>query len=84
MLHDVSTRTTLTLEDDVMSAIQGEVRRSGRTFKDVVNDALRRGLERPSGRIPFVVTPHDLRTRPGFDLDDIEGLLDQLDGPDRR
>ena len=74
----------MTLEDDVMSEVQREVRRTGRSFKAVINDALRHGLERRGGPTPFVVTPYDLGTRPGFDFDDIEGLLDRLDGPDRR
>ena len=74
----------MTLEDDVMAEIQREVRRSGRSVKAVVNDALRHGLERPAERLPFRVTPYDMRRRPGFDIDDIEGLLDQLEGPNRR
>jgi len=81
-LHDVSTRTTLTLDDDVAARIEGEVRRTGRPYRAVVNDALRRGLEAP---IP-VLSPHrvDARPmgrRPGMDIDDIAGLLDMLDGP---
>ena len=74
----------MTLEDDVMSDVRREVHRSGRSFKAVVNDALRHGLELRPDPTPFVVTPYDLGTRPGFDFDDIEGLLDRLDGPDRR
>ena len=80
----MSTRTTLTLEDDVTAEIQREVRRSGRSFKAVVNDAIRHGLERPSDPTPFRVTPYDMGLRPGIEIDDIEGLLDRLDGPTRR
>jgi len=80
----VSTRTTLTLEDDVAAEIQREVRRTGRSIKAVVNDALRQGLEQPSNPAPFRVTPYDLGMRPGVEIDDIEGLLDRLDGPTRR
>lgn len=32
----------------------------------------------------FKVEPVDLRLKPGIELDDIEGLLDQLEGPHRR
>jgi hypothetical protein len=74
----------LTLEDDVTAEIQREVRRSGRSFKAVVNDALRHGLERPSEPTPFQVTPYEMHRRAGFDIDDIEGLLDRLDGAARR
>lgn len=37
-------RTTLTLDDDVAMLLKKQVRESGRTFKDVVNHVLRRGL----------------------------------------
>jgi hypothetical protein len=80
----VSARTTLTLEDDVNAKIQREVRRSGRSFKAVVNEALRKGLDSPTEPAAFRVTPFDMGLRPGIDIDDIEGLLDQLDGPMRR
>lgn len=82
----MSTRTTLTLEDDVTAEIQREVRRSGRSFKAVVNEAIRAGLsshaQRP--REPYRVKPFEMRLRPGLNLDDVEGLLDLVEGPDRR
>jgi hypothetical protein len=37
-------RTTLTLDPDVARMVQEEVHRVRKPFKDVVNDALRRGL----------------------------------------
>ncbi|HUP24299.1 MAG TPA: antitoxin [Thermoanaerobaculia bacterium] len=37
-------RTTLTLESDVAAAIKAAQRRTGATHKQIVNDALRRGL----------------------------------------
>ena len=37
-------RTTLTLDEDVAAKLRAEARRSGRSFRDVVNDAIRRGL----------------------------------------
>jgi len=42
----VSRRTTLTLDDDVVDALSKETRRSGRSYRDVVNAAIRRGLSR--------------------------------------
>jgi plasmid stability protein len=82
----VSHRTTLTLDDDVVTHLRAEAARTGKPFKTVVNDALRAGLDRRSGRRSpaFKVTPHDLGARPELDLDDIEGLLEQVEGPDRR
>jgi hypothetical protein len=86
MLHDVSRRTTLTLEDDVAADVQREARRSGRSVKAVVNSAIRAGLDRQARgpREPFRVKPFDMGLRPGLNLDDIEGLLDLIEGPHRR
>ena len=81
-LHDVSHRTTLTLDDDVAARIDGEVRRTGRPYRAVVNDALRRGLEAPRPALPpYRVDALPMGRRPGMDIDDIAGLLDLLDGP---
>ena len=79
-------RTTLTLEDDVADRLLEESRRTGKTFKDVVNEAIRAGLDRraSSDLPPFKVVARDMGLKPGFDLDDIEGLLDRIEGPHRR
>jgi predicted transcriptional regulator len=81
----VSTRTTLTLDDDVADRLATEARRSGKPYRVVVNSALRRGLDAvpfETGRFQVEARPMGLRS--GFDLEDIEGLLDRLDGPTRR
>jgi predicted transcriptional regulator len=80
----VSTRTTLTLDDDVADRLASEARRTGRPYRVVVNEAIRRGLEPRPMIEPFQVRATDMGLRPGMDLDDIEGLLDRLDGPLRR
>ena len=50
-------RTTLTLDDDVAVALERLRRRRDASFKDIVNDALRRGLSdlsmRPKQHEPF-------------------------------
>jgi Arc/MetJ family transcription regulator len=50
-------RTTLTLDDDVAAALERLRRARDASLKDVVNDALRRGLRdlttRPKQREPF-------------------------------
>jgi hypothetical protein len=82
----VSKRTTLTIEDDIAERLQQEARRTGKPFKDLVNEALRRGLAREAGgsRKPFRVRSRKLGLRPGIELDDVEGLIERLEGPDRR
>jgi hypothetical protein len=79
----VSTRTTLTLDDDVAAGLKRAVRATGRPFRAVVNDAIRAGLEAEATRTPapFKVTPFDLGLRKGVEIDSISELLDRLEGP---
>jgi hypothetical protein len=79
-------RTTLTLDDDVAAKLQAEARKSGRSFKETVNRVLRLGLNaRREGRLkPFKVRAWPMGLRPGLNYDNIEELLDQIDGPMRR
>ncbi len=81
MLHDVSHRTTLTLDDDVAARLEREVHRTGRAYRSVVNDALRRGLDATPDDLPaFRVDARPMGLRSGMSVDDIAGLLDRLDG----
>ena len=78
--HDV--RTTLTLDEDVAAKLKEAARRTGRPFRDVVNDALRRGLlsDRPRQQVPFRIKARSLGgLQPGVQIDDIGELLE--DGP---
>jgi hypothetical protein len=80
--HDV--RTTLTLDDDVAGKLRAAARRSGRPFRDIVNETLRRGLleTRTTRRAPFHVMARSLGgLRPGLQIDDIGELLEQVEGP---
>jgi hypothetical protein len=81
-------RTTLTLDDDVAAKLEAEARRSGLSFKEVVNAMLRIGLAAKRGKLPrpaFKAKPLALEPLdPHFDFDNIEALLDQVEGPSRR
>jgi hypothetical protein len=75
-------RTTLTLEPDVAARLKSEVRRTGRSFKAVVNEALKRGLGlvgKPVQPRHFEVRPHAFGFRPGIDLDRLNQLTDELE-----
>jgi hypothetical protein len=78
-------RTTLTLDDDVAAKLCAQARSSGKPFREVVNEALRRGLAvgRPVGKRPaFVVPARDLGDlRPGLTLDNVGALLEEAEGP---
>lgn len=64
-------RTTLTLDDDLAEALNRAARLTGRSFKAVVNDTLRRGLAQSgsgtAGLEPFVVEPQSCGWMPGID-----------------
>jgi len=80
-------RTTLTLDEDVRAKLEAEMRKSGRSFKETVNETLRIGLNarretKPAK--PFKVHARDLGLKPGYSYDNIEELLDQIEGPMRR
>jgi len=79
-------RTTLTLEEDVAARVASEARKSGRPFKQVVNELLRFALNarRSATPAPFRVKPRDLGLRPGLEYDDIGGLLEEVEGPSHR
>jgi hypothetical protein len=80
-------RTTLTLDDDVATKLKAEVRRSGRPFKELVNDLLRSALSsrrQPPAAAPFRVRARPLGLRPGLDYDRISHLIDQIEGPSHR
>jgi hypothetical protein len=79
-------RTTLSLDDDVARLLDKESRRSGSSFKEVVNHFLRLGLmasKRPAQK-PFVVAPRKLGLPSGLTYDNVETLLETLEGPAHR
>jgi hypothetical protein len=74
-------RTTLTLDDDVVAKLPSEVRRTGKSFRHVVNEALRASFCRRRTSTRFKVKPKDLGgDQPGVNLDKICDLL-ELEGP---
>jgi hypothetical protein len=80
--HDAFMRTTLTLDPDVARMIEQEVHRVRKPLKQVVNDALRRGLTSSTGPKPasrYRVRPHTSRLMPGVDRARLNALADDLE-----
>jgi hypothetical protein len=79
-------RTTLSLDDDVARLLTKEMRRSGTSFKAAVNHFLRLGLllSKTPSRKPFVVAPRKLGLPPGLSYDNVEQLLEALEGGPHR
>ena len=75
-------RTTLTLDDDIADKLKQLAREENRSFKDVVNHVLKRGLTSPENRKPgshFEVKAHRGGFRPGIDPGRLNQLNDQLE-----
>jgi hypothetical protein len=80
-------RTTLTIDDDIAVLVDQKVRRSGGSLKGTVNRLLRLGIiadEQNETPAPFVVEPLFMGVRPGQNYENIEELLEELEGPYHR
>jgi hypothetical protein len=75
-------RTTVTLDPDVAADLKRRARRSGRSFRDVLNEAVRAGLkvkDAPPAR-PYRLKPLSLGgVAPGVNLDRALRLADALE-----
>jgi hypothetical protein len=81
-------RTTLTLDDDVAARLKSAVRRLRRPFKQVLNEALRSGLNamdhpKPARR-PFRTKGFDLGPSLVGSLDNVEEILSRVEGEGHR
>jgi len=74
-------RTTVTLDADVEQLIRGAVERGHTSFKQVLNDAIRRGLRgEGSGQAPpFVIEAKALHIKSGIDPAGLHDLDSELE-----
>jgi len=80
-------RTTLTLDEDVAQRTKELAAKLKKSFKVVLNEALRKGLdqvEKPQKRRYYRTKPHDMGLREGFSIDDIQELLARVEGENTR
>ena len=80
-------RTTITIDDDVLDRARKVANRLHTSFRSVVNEALRTGIERvekPAKRHRYRTTPHAMGLRRGYNLNNIQELLAQTEGEDFR
>ncbi|QQS45498.1 MAG: CopG family transcriptional regulator [Acidobacteriota bacterium] len=77
-------RTTLTLDEDVAARLAEMQKRTGMSFKEIVNQTLRQGLERQQASLKkitgFKVKARPLGQVPGLQYSNIGELLEQLEG----
>lgn len=73
-------RTTVTFDDDVARLISDAQHRERKTFKQVVNEAVRRGMACDSAPVaPYRLRVHHSAVRPGIDITALNRLADELD-----
>lgn len=74
-------RTTLTLEPEIADRLKQEAALGKRTFKAIINEALRRGLgmEATKRAHRFRVQPHSSPLFPGFDPTCLNQIVDELE-----
>jgi hypothetical protein len=80
-------RTTLTLDPDVAAKAKHGAAKLGKSFKEVINAALRAGLDEvvnPPKAKPYKTKGHPMRLREGLLVDNIGGLLAIAEGEDYR
>lgn len=77
-------RTTLTIDEDVAERLKKEAKKAkNKTFKEIVNETLRRGLltrETLTKAKAFRVSSRSLGIRKGLNYDNIGELIEQVEG----
>lgn len=74
-------RTTLTLDDGIDRKLKEIAKRTGKTYKQVVNETLQRGLSKPAySKRRYQLEPSSLgEPDPSYDLTRSLKLVDQLE-----
>ena len=65
-------RTTITIDDDLATALKALARNSGKTFKAVVNEVMRRGLMTGEKPVP------DRRCRSKWSRSDVDSCRESI------
>ena len=83
----MSTRTTVTLDDDVLERVKRESRSRGASFRETLNDLLRAALvtvEAQPRRRTIKIKPAHMGYRAGLNYDNVESLLEYGEGERHR
>ncbi len=79
-------RTTLTIDDDVALKLKIEIRKEkDKTFKDIINETLRRGLLAKKATVAaetLQLKTYALKPVRKVNFDNIGELLEQIEGAD--
>ena len=81
-------RTTVTIDDDVATKLEAEMRRQrSSNFKQILNDVLRRGLlvrRELTASKPFRVRARRMGKMQGLNYDNVGELLEHLEGAEHK
>ena len=75
-------RTTITIEDDVLQRARTVSSKLKKPFRFIINNALRLGLEqveKPAKSKKYSTNPKPMGLKHGYELDNVQELLDRLD-----
>jgi len=80
-------RTTITLDDDVVSTVREEMKKGGgKTFKEAVNELIRQGRYvsqfAEKNKKYFKLKGRSLKLLRNYNFDSISKLLEEVEGPD--
>jgi hypothetical protein len=72
-------RTTVAIDPELQARVKELARERGISFREALNDALRRGLGTPMTAAPYEMPARPLGLRPGIDLDKAFALAAELE-----
>ena len=72
-------RTTITLDPDVERLLNERQYLTKKSFKEVVNEAIRSALRPPPRRSPKLIPPQPMGLRTGIDPRSLSALADDLE-----
>lgn len=76
-------RTTLTLDEDLFELVKNLAKRLGKPFKMTLNETLRAGVRHVSKSNEsktYRTKSHAMGLKSGFNLDNIQEVLSQIEG----
>jgi hypothetical protein len=73
-------RITVALDDDVRMELEDQMRKSGKSFKETVNETLRLGLLAQRKAKPFRIRVKSLGLKPGYTFDKPWDLIEEIEG----
>lgn len=80
-------RTTLTLDEDLFEMVKNLAKRLGKPFKSTLNETLRAGVRavsKTNESKTYRTKGHAMGLKAGFNLDNIQEVLSQIEGESRQ